>query len=242
MNVSPLQWRSFLVPKDGHTADECEDAAAGDPAVGRFAVADGASESFAAGEWARLLVNAFVERGHIRNWLAGPREDWAKAVAGQAMSWYAEEKLTLGGHATFLGLTTRPTDDGIEWGAVSVGDACLFHVVAGACLSSFPLSHPSDFNTSPALVGSKIGTPAWKTARGVLRPGEVLLLATDALAQCLLVSAEERAFAGSGLLCMDEDDDFALWVTVNRACGKLKNDDVTLGIVEFVPDASEPLV
>jgi hypothetical protein len=108
MNVTPLQWRSFLVPKDGHTADECEDAAAGDPAVGRFAVADGASESFAAGEWARFLVDAFVHRGPMRDWLAGPREDWAKAVAGQAMSWYAEEKLTVGGHATFLGSTSSP--------------------------------------------------------------------------------------------------------------------------------------
>jgi hypothetical protein len=102
------------------------------------------------------------------------------------------------------------------------------------------LSHPADFNTSPALVGSKSGTPTWKTARGILRPGEALLLTTDAIAQCLLASAEERAFAGSGLLCMEEDDDFALWVTVNRASGRLKNDDVTLGIVEFVPDASEP--
>jgi Protein phosphatase 2C len=238
MSAAPLHWRSFLVPKDGHTSDECEDAVAGDAALGRFAVADGASESFAAGEWARLLVEAFVFKGPVKNWLVGPREDWSKAVSGQAMSWYAEEKLTVGGHATFLGVTTRTVDDVIEWGAVSVGDACLFHIVAGGCLSSFPLSRPSDFNTSPALVGSKAGTPAWKTTRGVLRPGEALLLTTDALAQCLLSTADDRAFAGPGLLCLEEIDDFALWVDAQRAEGKLKNDDVALGIVEFVPDAS----
>ena len=236
-----LHWRSFLVPKDGHSADECEDAAAGDPTVGRFAVADGASESFAAGEWARLLVEAFVTKGPIKNWLAGPREEWARATGGQGVSWYAEEKLTQGGHATFLGLTTRPADGGIEWGAVAIGDACLFHVVSGACLSSVPLGYPADFNTSPALIGSKAGTPNWKTMRGLLRPGEALLLATDALAHCLLTSAEEQAFVGPGLLCLDEDDDFALWVAAQRAGGKLRNDDVTLGIVEFVPEASEPL-
>ena len=190
----------FLVPKDGHAADECEDAVGGDPAAARFAVADGASESFAAGEWARLLVEAFVGAGPAGDWLAGPRSRWQSAVGGGAVSWYAEEKRTAGGHATFLGLTTRAAGEQVEWEAVAVGDACLFHVVGGACLSSFPLARPADFNSSPTLISSRGGTPPWKATRGVLRPGEALLLATDALAQCLLASAEERAFAGPGLL------------------------------------------
>lgn len=238
MNPAPLHWRAFLVPKDGHTADECEDAVAGNPAAGRFAVADGASESFAAGEWAGLLVDAFVERGPTGDWLAGPRAAWKQAVAGQAVSWYAEEKLTAGGHATFLGLTTRPADGAVEWEAVAVGDACLFHVVAGDCLTSYPLTRPADFTMSPSLVSSRSGAPVWKTTSGLLRPGEAILLATDALAQCLLTSADEGQFLGDGLLRMDHDDDFALWVTVQRAGGKLRNDDVALGIVEFVHEAT----
>lgn len=232
----PLLWRSFLVPKDGHSAAECEDAVAGDPDVGRFAVADGASESFAAGEWARLLVEEFVVVGPSPSWLVGPRERWKQAVAGQAMSWYAEEKLSVGGHATFLGLTTRAAGDRFEWEAVAVGDACLFHVVNGACLASFPVTRAADFNSSPTLIGSRRGHPDWKAVRGVLRPGEALLLATDALAQCLLASAEARSFAGAGLLTT-EDDDFSLWVTIQRSAGHLRNDDVALGVVEFVPDA-----
>src|SRR4051812_26494692 len=177
----PLHWRSFLVPKDGHAADECEDAVAGDPVVGRFAVADGASESFAAGEWARLLVGAFVGAGPARDWLAGPRSRWQDAVGVGAASWYAEEKRTAGGHATFLGLTTRAAGDQVEWEAVAVGDACVLHVAGGACLASFPLGRAGDFNSSPTLISSRGGTPAWRATRGVLRPGEALLLATDAL-------------------------------------------------------------
>jgi len=233
-----LHWRSFLVAKDGHAADECEDAVAGDPAAGRFAVADGASESFAAGEWARLLVDAFVGKGPSRDWLTGPRADWQAAVAGQAVSWYAEEKLSAGGHATFLGLTARPGSDGFEWEAVAVGDACLFHVVGGACLASFPLDHPAAFTSSPTLISSRAGTPSWKVTRGVLQPGESLLLATDALAQCLLESAEQRAFAGAGFLTLEHEDDFALWVAAARSAATLRNDDVALGIVEFVAEAS----
>jgi hypothetical protein len=233
-----LHWRSFVVPKDGHAAAECEDAVAGDPGDGRFAVADGASESFAAGEWARLLVETFVGRGPDRDWLARPRADWQKAVAGQAVTWYAEEKLSAGGHATFLGLTTRPVADQFDWEAVAVGDACLFHVVSGSVLSSFPLDRPGDFTSSPTLISSRSGNPNWKAKTGVLRPGEALLLATDALAQCLLESVNERRFAGTGFLTLDHDDDFALWVAAARASGQLRNDDVALGIVEFIAEAN----
>jgi hypothetical protein len=234
-----LQWRTFLVPKDGHSADECEDAVCGDPQAGRFAVADGASESFAAGEWARLLVEAFVEKTPARDWLAGPRVQWKKAVGVEPTSWYAEEKRTGGGHATFLGLTTTWADDRYEWQAVAVGDACLFHLVSGSCLASFPVQRPADFNSFPTLISSNGGVPNWRSTKGLLRPGEALLLATDALAHCLLQSAEERSFAGAGFLTLEHDDDFALWVAATRAAGKLRNDDVALGIVEFVPEATE---
>ena len=74
MNPFRLHWRSFLLPKAGHAYDECEDSIDGDPETGRFAVADGASESYAAGEWARLLTAAFVANGPEVDWLTGPRE------------------------------------------------------------------------------------------------------------------------------------------------------------------------
>jgi hypothetical protein len=38
-----LGYRAFCLPRRGHTAEECQDACAGDPERGRFAVADGAS-------------------------------------------------------------------------------------------------------------------------------------------------------------------------------------------------------
>jgi hypothetical protein len=135
-------------------------------------------------------------------------------------------------------LTTRPVADQFDWEAVAVGDACLFHVVSGSVLSSFPLDRPGDFTSSPTLISSRSGNPNWKAKTGVLRPGEALLLATDALAQCLLESVNERRFAGTGFLTLDHDDDFALWVAAARASGQLRNDDVALGIVEFIAEAN----
>ena len=88
----------------------------------------------------------------------------------------------------------------MEWEALAVGDACLFHLAAGGCLSSFPVDRSTDFTASPTLISSRSGVPSWKTTRGTLRPGEAILLATDALAQCLLASAEESAFATDSTL------------------------------------------
>jgi len=229
-----LQWRSFLVPKMGHAPDECEDASAGDPDAGRFAVADGASESYAAGDWARLLVEAFVTTGPAGDWLKDPREAWQQQAAGSAVSWYAEDKFARGGHATFLGVSVQPADDGFGWEAVAVGDSCLLHLSEGHGVTSFPLTRSTEFNGAPTLVNSRGGNPAWKTAHGTLRPGETLLLATDALAQHLLESAEAGSFAGPSLLGLEEDDDFAMWVAMAREAGQLRNDDVALGVIELV--------
>jgi hypothetical protein len=234
MSDLSLHWRAFLVPKVGHAADECEDSACGDPATGRFAVADGASESYAAGDWARLLVEAFVADGPEGDWLKGPRAAWQEQTAGGAVSWYAEEKLSLGGHATFLGVTVRATGDGLEWDAIAVGDSCLLQVRDGALVGSFPITRSSDFNGSPTLVTSRAGSLAWKTGRGELRRGDAILLATDALAQCLLSSAEAGEFVSNELLRLDEEDDFALWVAMAREDGRLRNDDVALGVVEVL--------
>ncbi len=54
------QWRVFALPKRGHRLEEYEDAYAGNPDGGRFAVADGAAESSFANVWAQLLVSGFV--------------------------------------------------------------------------------------------------------------------------------------------------------------------------------------
>ena len=56
-----LTWQSFFLPKRGNAAEEYEDAFAGDPASGRFAIADGASESCFAAAWAKIVVESYVK-------------------------------------------------------------------------------------------------------------------------------------------------------------------------------------
>src|SRR5262249_44305113 len=120
-----LIWHAFQQPKNGHTAEEYEDACAGDPERGRFAVADGASESAFAGSWARILVKAYVKvPGSWSAWLPAARKRWRTQVEGKHLPWYAETKFQEGAQATLLGVAFA---EGV-WHAQAVGDCCLFQV------------------------------------------------------------------------------------------------------------------
>src|SRR5256885_10366862 len=101
-----IGFREFRLPRRGHRAEECEDACAGAPERGRFAVADGATESFQGGLWARLLVEDFVRSGELhpdwRSWLPPLQAHWAdrasqkgpdEAGAGNGLPWYLESRL-----------------------------------------------------------------------------------------------------------------------------------------------------
>lgn len=225
-----IEWREFLLPKRGNSATECEDAISCNLKKRRFAVADGASESYAAGDWARLLCKHYVEDGLGPEWLVEPRVAWQEAVAGRAVPWYAEDKIGQGGHATFLGLTLSEG----KWLATAAGDACLFMIRNGAMETSFPIASSDAFNGSPVLVRTWGEDPIWEFGLGDLKLGDTLLLATDALAQMILSSHEADAFIGPQLAGMTSTAQFEDWVVEARKVGKLRNDDVALGVVRVV--------
>jgi hypothetical protein len=219
-------WQALHLPKRGHSDDEYEDAFAADPEAGRFAVADGATESSFAGPWARLLVERFVA-GDEAGWLGSSRAAWAAEVDGRPLPWYAEAKRAEGAFATFLGLVLAREAGG--WRALAVGDACLFLVRDDRLARAFPLGRPEDFGNQPRLLGSRADPhpPAPDETRGDWRPGDLFLLATDALAEWFL----RRTRAG-GRPWHDLDglsgEAFADWVERRREQEGLRNDDVTV--------------
>jgi hypothetical protein len=226
------RWQGVCLPKQGHSADEYEDAFAADPAGGRFAVADGASESSFAGLWARLLVEGFVRPSP--HWLEAARRAWAAEVDGRPLAWYGEAKRDEGAFATFLGLLV---EDG-RWRALAVGDTCLFQVRQDRLIEAFPVPRAEDFDNRPRLLGSRPAADARREphaeGRGDWQPGDHLLLMTDALAHWFLRGHEagERPWkelmglpAGSAANAA-----FAGWVE-DRRRRDLRNDDVTLVLI-----------
>jgi hypothetical protein len=234
----PLRWRALSRPKHGSTADEYEDAWATDPAAGRFAIADGASESAFAGLWARLLAEGFVasrRRLDLLDWLDGARHRWSATVMGLALPWYGAMKRDEGAFATLLGLDVRlPTPDrpGL-WQAVAVGDSCLLRVRKGRSVRSFPVRKASDFGNVPRLIGSRdTMPPETEFTSGALLPGDRLFLMTDALALWFLHAHERGGHPWEAIELVfaaeQPEEAFTAWVEHLRQGEGLRDDDVTL--------------
>jgi hypothetical protein len=246
MSAVALRHRLFCLPRDGHTADECQDAAAADADRGRFAIADGAGESSFAALWARLLVEEFVHQGslpaELTTWLPALQRRWETEARrwahGPSLPWYLEAGLDRGAFATFLALSL----DEKGWHALAVGDSCLFQVRGEALLQAFPLTRSAEFDNSPWLVGSRTSADevAGKQAlhlRGRWQPHDRILLATDALAQALLAQDEQGEAPWRQIAQIvhkgDADDAFGRWVEQLRRSRRLRNDDVTLLAIDL---------
>lgn len=244
MPSAPWSWKALAVPKRGHAADEYEDAWAADGAAGRFAIADGASESAYAAPWARLLTEEFAAAGGPpgnANWLAQPRRRWATAVDGTKLPWYGEAKREQGAFAAFLGLALGPAaDSGGPWTAMAVGDCCLFQVRDGALIHAFPLTGSAEFSNQPPLLCSRAGpAPVPRWSAGEWRTGDRFLLMTDALAQWFLSVHEARREPWDEVEAPQGEKAFTAFVEQCRDRRVLRNDDVTIMVVHLSPGRSD---
>jgi hypothetical protein len=242
------RWQAFHTHKRGNAPEEYEDAFAGDPARGRFAIADGASESSFVAAWAKLLVEGFVAATgrpwRELGWLGPQEQSWRQEVDGLSLPWFAEEKREQGAFSTLLGLAfLKPKGERPPacWRALAVGDSCLFRLRGGQVSYSFPLKRAADFGNLPHLLGSR-GRPthlplsAIRRAHGRCKPGDRFVMATDALAEWILRRTEANYTLSDDIECLLADSDprgaFASWVEERRDQHGLRNDDVTLLIID----------
>jgi hypothetical protein len=140
------------------------------------------------------------------------------------------EKLEDGAYSTFLGLLIEPAEG--RWQAVATGDTCLFLVRGDALRKAFPVQRAEAFGTRPELIGSLYkGRVRAAATKGKLEPGDRLLLMTDALAEWFLTEHEAGHAPWQEL---DEltPDTFTGWVDERRTDRRLKNDDVTLLLID----------
>src|SRR4051812_34025928 len=156
-----VQTRHFVLPKEGSTAEECEDAFAFDAEALRFAVADGATEAFDARRWAERLAGEWVgcpaaplTAAEFAPWLREQGEWLHASWEGRQLSWYAEEKRRVGSFAAFVGLRLEAEGHRLGWRAAALGDSCLVQRRGAEVLAALPLSSPEAFGSAPPLVPS----------------------------------------------------------------------------------------
>jgi hypothetical protein len=260
-----LSCAALGAPKAGSTAAQYEDAwwvpdgPGSGPATSigggcTVAVADGASESMLAGDWARILVRTLgawagedLDAAGFADLVCDAAGQWPTYLgrylrrrerAGRPLAWYEEPKLARGAYATLLGVSFRPASGpvysgGGTWSAAALGDSCVFQVRRGRLAAAFPLESAEEFGTMPLLAASLNPDPELialrtVTRRGAWLPGDVFYLATDAAAQWFLAedAANRRPWRQ-----IDEvfgGLDCAAWLDALRADRRMRNDDVTI--------------
>jgi hypothetical protein len=232
------------MPKEGASLEECEDAVGVNVEALRFAVADGATEAFDAGSWARALAESWagaeaapLTLEEFRPWVAAQGMRLQGSWEGRVLPWYAEEKARAGSFAAFVGLVFEAGGKGLlRWRAVALGDACLVQRRGGRIRAAMPLGRPGDFNSSPPLVPSREGAldaamSHAVAADGAAEEGDTFFLLSDAAAAWFLQLSEDRSPLLAELdsrLAATDDASLAELFRGERRAGRIKDDDVAV--------------
>jgi len=260
----------FSTPKDGYSPADWEDGAGGgsfgrgrggDPACARFAVADGATETYDSGRWANQLIASFIspeqangagrpdlERDAMSAWFKTMQDQWH--VDTPATSDYIEQlKIRQGTLATFVGGQLTGLDSGKPaWHAAALGDAVLFHVRDGRLMTHLPALRSSDFDSTPEGISTLPGrlnrmSGQLTFQRGSLAPGDMIFVATDAFAKWMITRTERRdETLWPTLGSMPHPAVFTRLVNAERRTKALKDDDVTLMRIRLLPRRVSRLV
>lgn len=248
----------FITHKPAEDPEDCQDSLCAVPERGVFAVADGAGNSFFPREWAECLTSHFASdaeralgRGTFTAWLRAAHKDWATIIERMATAPKPPFLVVNGYHgrtaaaATFIGVRLgQPSDGGIPWEAIALGDSCLFHARADGKVDKYPLVKSQDFSfdtqalssypdknpVEPIFFGSENGRGCHSIVEG-----DVLILASDALSRWLIRREEMDQPVWGHLLSLETDETFLEFVSQARAEANepMVNDDVALVVVRF---------
>ncbi|MGE3286155.1 MAG: hypothetical protein AB7J32_08640 [Pseudonocardia sp.] len=238
-----LRASAVSLPKAAAVKGENDDAYRIDAERGHLAVADGASSSFRAADWARLLCATFVEDGPLRR---APSDSWiTKATTAfrdgtqQPSEWWSTEAAHRGAHAAFVGLGVIQRERDLIWRATAIGDCVLVHLRTAAdgrepVVTAFPIAHSAAFPVNPMLLSSVAdGPPPVGYLEGTAALGDVWLLMSDELARWAL-RGHEAGDPPWSLLAAGGEPEIVAAVRSARAAGEMADDDLTVVRCELV--------
>jgi hypothetical protein len=231
-------------PKDSAFPRDWEDSACCDEQARLAAAADGASASFDGRGWSRHLVVCFaafapaiLDGPGVERWVTQVQRSWKaeepiRKRARPPMPVFVADQPDPPSGATLAAVRVSPGPSP-RFDAVAVGDACVFQVRDDHPILCEPVATAAGFGSRPDLIMTTGSAPPVTYVAGQLRPGDLVFLATDALA-AWLVERKEDAAAWAALAAMDQDR-FDRFVEAQRSAGELVVDDVTLVRCRFAP-------
>lgn len=246
--VRPLQLRAISarakmrvlsLPRSTLTPDAMEDAVGCNASHGFAVLSDGASSGVYTREWAQTLTESLLERRpdptqtiDTAGWLSSCRKRWLRAIHFDTLTTVDRQRAERTGAAgTLLAWQLGTLADGsLAWRAWAVGDSCLFWVRAGQLRATFPLVHSRHFKAVPNLLSSwpQEEEPAPLLGAGLCQPGDLFVLASDAIGRYLLASVERGEEPDWNHLESVPEDEWRERLHDLRAGGRLADDDCTL--------------
>jgi serine/threonine protein phosphatase PrpC len=236
--------RAFWLPKDIQEPKGYEDAFQVDGERGLAAVCDGVASTLFSGRWASIVAQAVVHeppRTHdpaaLEAWLKRTRETWAASVDEPSLAWHQKAKLMDGAGTTLLWVQVAApmVADGIArpydvW-AFSIGDCCLFHVRGGQVLQTFPIQQSASFEEHPRVIRSvfkRSDTLAFEAMETQCRPGDLLVLCTDAVACWTMKQLEAGGQVDWDRYWRMSQAEWQQWVVSLRQENQIRFDDSTV--------------
>lgn len=228
---------AVTVPKDIRHQELNEDAWAVDETLTKVALSDGASESFDSRTWARLIVGTYAnDSAFSAEWLGSVLANYLATIDYEALSWSKQAAFDRGSFATLLGLELAPNGANVE--ILALGDTVAFHLRDSKLVASFPYTDAAEFDKRPQLLSTVAASNDFIRESGFfgrntsrswsVKAGDVLLLATDAVAQWALLEQGPDLDALIFLQSVASDEEFESTILKLRQERRIRLDDSTL--------------
>ncbi len=247
-----LEWRVLTLAKDADYPEENQDVVRVDDERGAAAVADGVTSSLFARLWARILVEAAVsgmpdpdDREALARWLAEHRAAWSRQIDVSRLAWFQKPKLREGAFSTLLAIRLVPPGEAAQEGeptwrlqGLAIGDSCLFYVREGKLLRKFPIQTSAELDSDPLVLGSvdlnRDELLSFHRLDEPCRPGDLVVLCTDALADWALRLEESGNPPAWETYWATDPSAWREEILAMRAERQIRCDDTTLGLLRIV--------
>ena len=206
--------------------------------------------------WAECLVKDFCEgtslsfeKENWNEWIEPLQQKWLKQAIARVQEtkrFISIDRLSRSESAasTFIGLEIDKTK--AEWKAMIIGDSCLFHIRNSKLEASYLIKESEEFTNRPEAFASFAKDNRYEPTlvTGQMKPCDMFILATDALAKWIIQHQEAGKLkdALKQLISLDKREQFNDFVEKAREAEDipLVNDDVALMLIPVEPDRQLP--
>ena len=238
-----MKVRAYITHKQAEKYSDCADYFGICPLNKRVAVSDGVSQSIMPLEWAKILVNAFINNSwDPETGVSSLQSEWFKGAiaylndqrAQGKNPWMLENCITNrdGAGATFCGIEF--VDDS-RWTAKILGDSCLVLLDKNNEIVKIISSKDGKFDNRPDYFDSfKEQRGTVKTEKGELKGHKILLVSDpfSELFQNYQTSVEIKVIIDR-ILSLNGYNSYVQLVDEYRELFHMHNDDSTLVIIEY---------